>query len=293
MRVLTFDIEDWFHILDNPSTDSVARWESFESRVEQGTDRILQELAARGASATFFCLGWVAERHPELIRRIDAAGHEIGTHSYAHQLAYDQTPAKFDADLRRSIGILQDLTGKPVRAYRSPGFSITRSNPWVFERLIAHGIEVDSSVFPLPRAHGGFDGGFGVPSWIECAGGRLREMPMNIGRVFGRQVAYSGGGYFRLLPYWVVRDLLKRDRYVMTYFHPRDFDPDQPMIPGLSPGRRFKCYVGLAGSFAKLRRMLDEFDFVDMRTAVAQVDWHSAPVLPVEPVPVRELWARA
>jgi polysaccharide deacetylase family protein (PEP-CTERM system associated) len=282
VRVLTFDIEDWFHILDNPSTHDEAAWDGFEPRVEQSTARILEELAARGARATFFCLGWIAERYPQLIRRIDAAGHEIGTHSHAHQLAFDQSVAEFDADLGRSIRRLEDLTGKPIRAYRAPGFSVTRSNPWVFERLIEHGIEVDSSVFPARRAHGGFQGGYGVPSWIECGAGRLRELPMNIGRILGRDIPYSGGGYFRLLPYRVIRGQLARDPYVMTYFHPRDFDPGQPMIPGLSRGRRFKCYVGLASAFAKLRRMLDEFEFVDLRTAVERIDWAAAPVLRVD-----------
>lgn len=281
-RILSFDIEDWFHLLDVPTTRSPASWAAYESRVERGTERILEELGARGTKATFFCLGWIAEKYPQLIRRIDAAGHEIGTHSQAHQLVYEQSPREFEEDLKRSIGLLEALTAKPVRIYRAPGFSITQASAWAFDLLLANGIEVDCSIFPASRAHGGYAGFVRGPSWIDLPTGRLKELPLNLGRFLGRDVVFSGGGYFRLLPYPVIRQQLRRSDYVMTYFHPRDFDAGQPIVEGLSRARRFKSYVGLGGAFGKLRRMLDEFDFVEVGSAVAELDWSRAPVLKLE-----------
>ena len=151
MNILTFDFEDWFHILDNESTKDPKHWETFPYRVEANTDRILEALSRHGLKAVFFCLGWMAERHADVVKRIDALGHEIGSHSYAHQLIYEQSPEAFTQDLQRSVSILEDLTSKKVRSYRAPGFSLTKDTPWVFEALCAAGIESDFSVFPLER----------------------------------------------------------------------------------------------------------------------------------------------
>ena len=278
-RILTFDIEDWFHLLDCDATRSPESWEGRESRVEAATDRILDELGQRGLKATFFCLGWIAERYPALIRRIDGAGHEIGTHSFAHQLIYEQSWQEFDADLRHSIQLLEDITGKPVRSYRAPGFSLTPDTNWAIERLLENGIEVDASIFPGERAHGGYAGLCRGPAWIQSPSGRLKELPLNLGRLAGRDIAFSGGGYFRLLPYPVIRAQHRRANYVMTYFHPRDFDAGQPVVQGISTIKRLKSYVGIGGAFRKLGAMLDDFSFVDMRSAVAAIDWAAAPVV--------------
>lgn len=274
MNILTFDIEEWFHILDNASTRTEAEWSRYETRIDEGMDRIFQLLADTNSRATFFCLGWVADKHPDVIRRIDAAGYEIATHSYAHQLAYEQTPAEFQNDLVRSIKHLQDLTGKKVRSYRAPGFSIKEFNRWVFPILVEQGIDIDCSVFSARRAHGG-DASLGMfePGYLNVNGTLLKEFPINTGAVLGQDLIFSGGGYFRLLPYEAIRRLMRRSDYVMTYFHPRDFDAEQPLIPGLSRSRRFKSYYGLKNCLPKLKQLLLEFPFVDLAEAERQVDW--------------------
>lgn len=279
MRLLTFDIEDWFHILEHEPTADVRHWPRFESRVRGGTERILQALEQHQQRATFFCLGWVAERFPALVRDIDAAGHEVGTHSYAHEMVHQLTPAAFEADLARSIGLLEDLTGKPVTSYRAPGFSLTERTAWAFESLVRAGIETDASVFPTGRMHGGFRGAIRRPGWIETPAGRLREFPMSVSSVLGKDVPAIGGGYFRLFPSRIVHALLRREPYVMTYFHPRDFDAEQPTIPGLSPLRCLRSYVGVPGGFAKFERLLGAFEFMDLREATSRVDWSRAPTM--------------
>jgi polysaccharide deacetylase family protein (PEP-CTERM system associated) len=282
VNILTFDIEDWFHILDNDSSRGEKQWANFAPRLERNTDRLLDLLAATGVRATFFCLGWVAEKHPGVIKRIHAAGYELGSHSYRHQLVYEQSREEFVHDLEGSLGRLEDLTGTKVLAYRAPGFSITRSNTWAFEVLAAHGIEIDSSVFPASRAHGGFPGfGTAQPAIVDHAGMKLKEFPINTVGLAGQQLIFSGGGYFRLLPYPAIRRLMATSPYVMTYFHPRDFDPDQPVLPGLKWHRVFKSYYGLRSAFDKLKRLLQEFPFVDLRTAEKAIDWRNQPVVKV------------
>jgi polysaccharide deacetylase family protein (PEP-CTERM system associated) len=280
MRVLTFDIEEWYHILEYPRTRSEAQWTGFESRLAGNCDRILRILADHKTRATFFCLGWVAERHPDVLRRIAAEGYEIGSHSHHHRLAYELTPAEFAEDLGRSVKCIEDVIQRKVRSFRAPGFSLGRENAWVFDELLARGIDVDCSVFPAVRAHGSFpDFGAAVPSRVRCAAGEVKELPMNTRRLVGRDIVFSGGGYFRLFPYALIHRWTERAPYLMSYFHPRDFDPGQPVLRGLSPIRRFKSYYGLATSEAKLRRLLGAFEFTDLQGAVARIDWSAAPVI--------------
>lgn len=283
MNILTFDIEDWFHLLDHAPTDQVAAWTGFESRIDRNLDLILELLSERSLNATFFCLGWMAEAHPTAVRRIVDAGHEIGSHSYAHELIYRQSRAEFEADLRRSLDILQDTTGQRIRAYRAPGFSLTSEVAWAFEVLMECGIEIDCSVFPAQRNHGGFQSfGAAEPVILTKADVELKAFPINLMRILGRSVIFTGGGYFRVLPYSVIVALMHRSRYVMTYFHPRDFDPDQPVLPGLPLKRRFMSYVGLETTHRKLRQLLSDFNFVDLDQAVALTDWTGAPRLSVD-----------
>jgi polysaccharide deacetylase family protein (PEP-CTERM system associated) len=279
MKILTFDIEDWFHVLDNEKTKSVSSWSNFESRVHQGVEHILGLLDdCKQKHATFFCLGWVAENFPEVIQKIDNAGFHIASHSYGHQLAYEQSSKEFKNDLLRSINTIQDVTGKKVDAYRAPGFSITEQNQWAFSALIDCGIKFDCSVFPAKRAHGGLPNyDCAKPSVIKIGSQELLSFPINTASVFGKSFVYSGGGYFRLLPYSLISYLLNRDDYVMTYFHPRDFDVNQPLIPGVSGFRKFKSYVGIEGATTKLKRIIRENDFVDLPTASGLVAWSSAP----------------
>ena len=278
MKILTFDIEEWFHILDNPETQSTESWSKYESRLRQSVDTILQMLDDTSQKATFFCLGWVGEKHPDVVRDIDNSGNEIASHSYAHQLAYDQSREEFREDLHKSLTILQDITGKPVDTYRAPGFSVTSENMWVFEELIDHGIQVDCSLFPANRAHGGLPSlQEAVPTMGNWDGHEIKLFPINTRSILGRKVIYSGGGYFRVTPGALLQKWFQSDDYVMTYFHPRDFDPDQPMVPGLSPIRKFKSYVGIRGAGAKLRRLLQNNSFMDINEARKAVNWDAAP----------------
>ena len=280
MKILTFDIEDWFHILDHRTTRDVSDWERYEPRINENLDRILELLSAGRTRATFFCLGWMGEKHPAVIKKITAAGHEVGSHGYSHQLLYDQHRKELCLDLRHSLKILEDLTGQPVRYYRAPGFSIKEENKWAFEVLVEQGIEVDCSIFPTRRAHGGFPSyNHPQPAMIETAAGPIKECPISVRRVFGRDFVFSGGGYFRLFPYSLLRRWVRKSDYLMTYFHPRDFDPDQPVVPQLSPLRRFKSYYGLSSAAEKLSRMIEEFRFQPLSQAVAEIDWTKARVI--------------
>lgn len=279
MNILTFDIEEWFHLLDNPTTKTEEDWGKYESRIHHNMDRIFRLLDETNSRATFFCLGWVARKYPEVIRRIDEAGYEVATHSDLHQLVYEQSPEEYRADLERSIKSLQDVTGKKVRSYRAPGFSVKEQNRWVFPLLVELGIEIDCSMFPARRAHGG-DSSFGIaePCYIDVNGSLLKEFPINIVDVMGKDLIFSGGGYFRLFPYRMLRYFMKQSPYVMTYFHPRDFDPEQPMVPGLSRVRQFKSYYGLNTCWDKLKQLLLDYEFIDLVEADKRVNWSGSQI---------------
>ena len=278
MKILTFDIEEWFHILDNDATKTEADWEGFESRIHGNMDKIHGMLDDQ--KATFFCLGWVARKFPEVLKEIDRRGHEIATHSDLHQLAYEQNRQTFEQDLERSIKSIEDVIGKKVRAYRAPGFSLMAQNKWVFEVLMKNGIEIDASIFPAERSHGGFaQFGHAEPCWIDIDGMRMKEFPINLSSFAGKNLIFSGGGYFRLFPYPLLDALTRNSDYVMTYFHPRDFDAKQPMVPGLNFVRKFKSYYGLKGCLSKLDKLIKKHEFVDIRTAEASIDWVKAKVV--------------
>jgi hypothetical protein len=184
--------------------------------------------------------------------------------------------------LECSVKTLEDITGKKVRCFRAPGFSIREGNKWAFEALSAQGIEIDSSIFPAPRAHGGFPSyREPYPSVLRYNNIRLKEFPINYAVILARPVMYSGGGYFRLFPYWCIRHWVRNASYLMTYFHPRDFDAGQPVISALPLARIFKSYVGLKGAFCKLRKLLGDFDFVDIAEADRMTDWGNVQVVDI------------
>jgi len=268
MKILTFDIEEWFHILDNKKTKTISDWNNFDSRIHLGMDLIYDILKKTEKSATFFVVGWIAEKYPEIIREIVDRGFEIGSHTHLHQLAYEQDRKTFYNDVEKSIKTLEDCAGKKVTSFRAPGFSITENNKWAFEVLHELGITKDSSVFPASRAHGGLPSyNEATPSIIEYNGIKLKEFPINTHDVLGKPFVFSGGGYFRLLPYKIIKNWTNQSNYVMTYFHPRDFDSDQPIVPGLSLPRRFKSYVGIKNCKPKLEKLLNDFDFIDLNHA--------------------------
>lgn len=194
MNILTFDVEEWFHLLDNDSTRSEEQWKHYEVRIHENIDRIFRILEDTDTKATFFIIGWIAKTYPEVVKRI-AEKYEIGSHTMTHQLVWQQTPNEFRQDVDSSIKLLQDLTGQPVKYFRAPGFSIRESEAWAFEILHDLGIEVDCSVFPAHHAHGGMASyGKGEPAIIEVNGKQVKELPISTREVRGSHIIYSGGG---------------------------------------------------------------------------------------------------
>ena len=280
MKILTFDIEDWFHILDFEETESLDSWNKYNSRLSISVNFILDKLQANGYRATFFILGWVAEKHPEIVKLILDSGNEIGSHSYSHLLLYKHNQEKVRSDIEYSIKLLQDISGNKIKYFRAPGFSIKNDTNWVFNVLLELGIETDSSIFPTSRSHGGYrDFPYSTPCKIDINGSIINEFPINTYKILGQELVFSGGGYYRLLPYFIQKPLYRQAEYLMTYFHPRDFDYEQPVLENLSRIRKFKSYVGLKNSKEKFNKLLNDFDFVDIKTADAMIDWDNVPVV--------------
>jgi polysaccharide deacetylase family protein (PEP-CTERM system associated) len=262
--IFSVDVEDWFHILDLPVTPPVSEWASLPSRVEQNFLRLLAIFRTKEVEVTCFFLGWIAERFPHLVKAAQADGHEIAAHGYSHELVYKLTDSEFLEDASKSRTILEDITGSPIRGYRSAGFSTTESTPWFFDKLAEAGYHYDSSVFPAPRGHGGMRSNHLAPYRIEAASGPLLEFPISVVRVLGKPVCFFGGGYLRLFPYPVIRNMATRvlgeGRPVVFYLHPRDIDPDHPRL-SMGRFRRFKSYVNLKTTATKVARLLDDFEF--------------------------------
>ena len=280
MKILTFDIEEWFHILDNKSTKTETNWNRYEERINQNMDKIFQFLKINNLKATFFVVGWIAEKYPHIVKKIDSLNFEIGSHTYYHQLMYEQSRKEISEDLIKSIDIIEQITGKKVQYFRAPGFSITEKNKWAFEVLINNGITHDCSVFPASRAHGGIPSyKLAIPSRLIYNGLELKEFPINTTKLLFNDWIYSGGGYFRLTPYNLIKYWSSKSDYIMTYFHPRDFDPDQPMIKELSNFRKFKSYVGLKSSMKKLNRWVNDFEFIDIKKADETINWKKVPIV--------------
>ena len=278
--ILTFDLEEWFHILDIDDLESHEKWDRFEVRIFNNTYRILELLDRHGLKATFFILSWAAKKYPELVRAISEQGHQIGTHSLHHILIYKMSPKVFHQDLRESIALLEDITGEKVKAYRAPGFSMTRETFWAFDILAEEGIEIDSSIFPASRGHGGIkDFVYDHPFRIDAGGHLIKEFPLNIAKFAKLRIPFSGGGYFRILPFPAIQFFSRISDYLITYFHPRDFDPEQPVLEGLPLMRRLKSYTGLKGSLKKFSRYVERFDFVDIASADRMIDWDEVPVM--------------
>lgn len=270
----TVDVEDYFHVQAFSGVIRPQEWERFESRVVANTQRILELLNRHRVLGTFFVLGWVAERHPGLVREIVEAGHELATHGYGHQLVYGQTPAEFREDLRRSLAVLQEIGGRRVVAYRAPSFSITRRSLWALDVLAEEGIEVDSSVFPVRHDNYGVPDAPRHPYLIERGAGTLIEFPPTVVQRLGWNVPASGGGYFRLYPFWLTRRLLRsvpreHGQPFMFYIHPWEVDPDQPRVA--APWRsRFRHYQNLSTTLHKLHRLLQSFAFGTVSEVLAE-----------------------
>ncbi|GAN77268.1 XrtA system polysaccharide deacetylase [Acidisphaera rubrifaciens] len=279
LNAMTVDVEDYFQVQAFAGVIPRADWDGIPRRVEANTDHILQAFDRAGIRATFFTLGWVAERHGALVRRIVAGGHELASHGYDHVRVDQLCPATFRADIIRTKAILEDAGGVPVRGYRAPTFSIGTRNPWAFDELAAAGYEYSSSVYPIRHDLYGMPDAPRFP--FRPGGGRLWEIPMTTLRVAARNLPCAGGGYFRLLPYGVYRSGLARlnrreERPGVFYFHPWEVDPDQPRVTDAGRLARFRHYVGLRSMRARLERLLRDFRwdsidrvFADMLTPAA------------------------
>jgi polysaccharide deacetylase family protein (PEP-CTERM system associated) len=275
LNAFTVDVEDYFHVAALSSAISRDSWPSRELRVEANTEKLLQILGERGTRATFFVLGWVAERVPALVRRIAAAGHEVACHGYSHKLVYTQTPAEFREETVRAKNCLEDTIGHGVLGYRAASFSVTRQSLWALDVLIDLGFRYDSSIFPIHHDLYGLPGAIPEPHRVSAPSGRtLAEFPMSAASFFGLQVPVSGGGYFRILPYWLTRAGLKqineqRQRPFAFYLHPWELDPGQPRIK-VGAFSRFRHYTNLSRCEARLRQVLGEFAFSSMEEALQQ-----------------------
>lgn len=269
-NALTVDVEDWFQVQAYAGQFPRDAWEAQERRVEANTDRLLALFDRHGARATFFTLGWVAERHPALIRRIVAAGHELASHGHWHRLAHEQTPAEFAADVGHARRLLEDIGGVAVRGYRAPTFSINTRNPWAFDILAEQGYAYSSSVYPVRHDLYGVPDAPRVP--YRTAGGALLEIPMTTVRLGGRNLPVAGGGWFRLLPYRLYRAGLTRANRAgpgLFYTHPWEIDPAQPTVPQAPPLARFRHRVNLARTEHRIARLLGDFAWAPVAEAFA------------------------
>jgi polysaccharide deacetylase family protein (PEP-CTERM system associated) len=265
---LSFDVEDWFQVENLRQAVRREQWETEPLRVEANTYRILSLLRACGVKATFFFLGWVAQRCPQLVRNVDCEGHEIAAHGYGHELVYRMTPGAFRADVRRCKQILEDIVGKPVLGYRAPSFSIVRESMWAIEVLKAEGFLYDSSVFPVSfHDRYGFSEHGALPF---CWPNGLLEIPLAVYPLRHLNLPVAGGGYFRLLPYayfkYLLRRLNARQQRFTFYLHPWELDADQPRVK-VAPSLRFRHYVNLHRTEKGLVRLLKDFAFAPISVA--------------------------
>jgi len=278
LYIISFDIEEWFHIFHPTYENQPGLWDSLSSRVEKNTNWVLDFLNRHQLKATFFCMGWVAEKYPQLIKSIDQEGHEIAAHSYLHNKVKNLTPELFREDTKRVIEILESLTGNKLFTYRAPGFSMDKSTLWAFEILHEFGIENDSSF--KSGLHMGFPGRIPKkPFLLKGNGYTIKEFPTRTFNFFGDHIIYSGSGYFRVFPYGFVKRLFQSSVYEMAYFHPRDFDNDIHHYFKNNPVLQLRYRIGTNQSKQKLAQLVNTFKFVTINQALNQVNWEQAPVL--------------
>ncbi|MCK0128251.1 XrtA system polysaccharide deacetylase [Erythrobacter sp. F6033] len=260
---LSVDVEDWFQVGAFENVIERSDWDGLKTRVEDNVSRIIDLFAEADVKATFFTLGWVAERHPSLIRRIADAGHEVASHGYDHARVFTFEQAEFGADIAKARAILQDASGQAITGYRAPSFSIDQRNTWAFEVLAEQGYTYSSSVAPITHDHYGWREAprfaFRPLSWSD-----MIEIPVTTAMLGGKRVAAGGGGFFRVLPYafsrWAIRQVNSREeRPAVFYFHPWEIDPDQPRVPGAPLRSKLRHYTGLEQMVGKLSALAQEF----------------------------------
>ncbi|NQX94725.1 MAG: DUF3473 domain-containing protein [Erythrobacter sp.] len=291
---LSVDVEDWFQVGAFENVISRADWPSIATRVEANVEGVLALFEEAGVKATFFTLGWVAERHPDLMRRIADAGHEIASHGYDHARVFTFDRAEFAEDIRKAREILEDTSGQKVIGYRAPSFSIDARNPWALEELAEQGYTYSSSVAPIAHDH------YGWPEAPRFAfrpveGSDLIEVPVTTAMLGGRRVAAGGGGFFRVLPYsfsrWAIRQVSREEqRPAIFYFHPWEIDPDQPRVPGAPMRSKLRHYTGLDKMADKLRALTRDFAWGRMDKVVVS-EAAQAPSFPVSGTRTKDLAA--
>lgn len=293
LNAFCVDLEEWFHVcgVTTPYSDP-ATWAGAPTHVVADTEVLMRLLDETGARGTFMTVGWVAERYPQLIRRLVDAGHEIGCHSYFHRLVYTLSPAEFADDIARCVRVLREASGQPVRVFRAPGFSMKRECFWAYPILLDNGIDVDASIVPARRDHGGVAGFTRDPFLLRIPGGQVHCLPVSVMDIAGKTVPFSGGGYLRLFPQALIhagyRQNHRAGRPAMCYIHPREINPEQPRLP-LPRLKYFKYYVNLRSTEDKLRRCLRAFRFTTVSEVLASVrHWPEyelvqGDILPVQP----------
>lgn len=289
INAMTVDVEDYFHVSVFDGILPRASWETLESRVSRNTARLLDIFDEHAVRGTFFVLGWVAERYPDLVREIARRRHEIASHGYAHRLVYDQTPAAFRDDVRRAKRILEDVSGQQVLGYRAPSYSITPRSLWALDVLVEEGYRYDSSIFPIRHDRYGIAVSQREPYRIDRPQGSLVEFPGSTARVGPMNLPIAGGGYFRIFPYqWTHWGISRvnhlEQRAVVFYLHPWEIDPGQPRLAAGRLGT-FRHYRNLALTESRLRQLLTDFKFGPMqallRDTQPRVDANQAESLPL------------
>jgi polysaccharide deacetylase family protein (PEP-CTERM system associated) len=275
LNAMTVDVEDYFHVQAFAGVIDRSDWQCYPSRVERNTLRLLEMFACRQVRATFFILGWVAERFPALVQAICKAGHRIGCHGYAHRVIYEGDEMDFRNDVRRARHIIEDITGIRVTSFRAPSYSITSATLWAFEVLGEEGFEYDSSIFPVIHDNYGIPDAPRFPyiKRLKC-GRQISEFPPSTLRFLGGNIPVAGGGYLRLFPYkltaWAIHHLNKVERQpAMVYLHPWEIDPDQPRISA-SWLSRFRQYNNLNSTETKCLKLLDDFSWAPMEEVLSQ-----------------------
>ncbi|MBR3412738.1 MAG: polysaccharide deacetylase family protein [Bacteroidales bacterium] len=289
MNLLSFDIEEWY--LNQQKGGPKEKYAEFDRYL----DAILKKLDERQLKATFFCVGMMGKSFPEVIKRIQARGHEIGCHSNIHTWLNKMSESECREDTHQAVDCLEQCTGEKVLSYRAPAFSIGEKNKWVFEILEENGIERDASIFPAARDFGGFPHfGQKTPCFVEYKGIRIKEFPICTTKVLGKEMAYSGGGYFRFFPLGFVEKEMKKSPYAMCYFHIGDLVPEHKAIRSREEyeayykekgtlkarySRYIKSNLGKKNAFSKMMKLIDELEFISLRQADCEMDWNASSVV--------------
>ena len=265
-NAMSVDLEDWFCVNSLRKVIRKDNWDKCELRVVESTQRILQLFRKHNAEATFFVLGWIAERVPDLIREVEQQGHEIATHGYSHSLLTEMTPESFEEDLQQALKLTRNCADRKILGFRAPSFTITEKTLWALDILVKNGIRYDSSIFPI-----GFHPDYGMrhaPLSIHELNGSIIEVPLSCVEVLGRRIPCAGGGYFRVFPYPLTKFLLKscnsKGRPAIFYLHPWELDPEHPRV-NLPWHRTFRHYWNLDKTARRLEKLLTDFEFTSIR----------------------------